>query len=456
MSGATSTVSAAPAAPAAPVTADARPTGADQAAQTSASGTPGQSFTEVLSAQRAHSPHDGEDRHDTGAKRDPSHGEGTGSAKGGRPSSSADPGHTPAGAPVAASPPTEQAVSLAPAVADTADPADPADPTGPSTPAPGSGAAVQEPELTAGPMHATHAQLATLATTSASTSPVASADAPGATDASGTGATDAGLPGAASTADTQAVAAPDPGDSAGDGSDGAAVSASPPAAVGPLLGSTPSRSTAAGLPTHDGEAGAPAAVATRVASLPEASGVPSSPPPTAPLPHLAPLSPPGQPGSPRTGAVPSVGGSAAASAPTMAQQAASALDVDDLSASISRPLSDGNGNYTVTVALHPPALGHVEAVLSLDGNDLSVALTAQTQSGHDAVANATEALRDQLARGGVNVNVTLRDPGSQAGGDERYRPPTPTGTAGALMTEGAAAETPLSSGLVSGQIHLVL
>jgi flagellar hook-length control protein FliK len=140
----------------------------------------------------------------------------------------------------------------------------------------------------------------------------------------------------------------------------------------------------------------------------------------------------------------------------MAQQAASALDVDDLSASISRPLTDGNGTYTVTVALHPPELGHLQAVLSLDGNDLSVSLAAQTQTGHDAMANATEALRNQLARGGVYVNVTLRDPGSQPGGDERYRPPTSTGVAGALMSESAAAETPLSSGLVSGQIHLVL
>jgi flagellar hook-length control protein FliK len=140
----------------------------------------------------------------------------------------------------------------------------------------------------------------------------------------------------------------------------------------------------------------------------------------------------------------------------MAQQAASSLDVDDLSTSISRPLSDGNGTYTVTVALHPPELGHLQAVLSLDGNDLSVSLAAQTQTGHDAVANAAEALKNQLARGGVNVNVTLRDPGSQGGGEERYRPPTSTGTAGPLMTVSATSETPLSSGLVSGQIHLVL
>lgn len=441
MSAATSTVSAAPPAP---VTADARPTGTDQAPQTSTSAAPVQSFTEVLSAQRAQSPHDGEDRHDADAKRDPSHGEGTASAKGGRPSPPSAPGQPPPAPPAVATPVTEQAVSFAPTVAD------PADPTEPSTLAPEGGAAIQEPEVAAGPAHATHAH-PTVASTSTSDS------APGAKDAGGTAAADAGAPGgSASTADTQAVACDDPGGSAGVGSDGAAVSSFPPAAVGPLLGSAPSRSTTDPLPAHAGEAGGPAAVATRAASMPEATGVPGPPPTTAPLPHLVPLSPPGQSGSPRAGVVSSVGGSAAPSATTMAQQAASALDVDDLSASISRPLTDGNGNYTVTVALHPPELGHVQAVLSLDGNDLSVALTAQTQYGHDAVANATEALKGQLARGGVNVNVTLRDPGSQAGGDERYRPPTSGSTAAALGTESAATVTTVSSGLVSGQIHLVL
>jgi flagellar hook-length control protein FliK len=444
MSAATSTVPAAPAATV-PVTADARPTAADQAPQTSASGTPVQSFTEVLSAQQ--SLHHREDGHDADAKRNPSHGEGTGSARGGRPSSSSVPGQASATAPVVATPLTEQAVSLGSAAAE------PADVTEPSTPVPEGGAAVQEPEVAAGPAHATHAHLATVATTSTSTA----AAAPATADASGPGATDAGAPGAAaSTAGTQAVAGADPGDSAGAGSDGAAVSASPPAAPSPLLGSAPSRSMAAALPTHDGEAGAPAAAATRVASMPEATGVPGPPPTTAPLPHLMPLSPPGQSGSPRVGAASSVGGSAAPSAPTVAQQAASALDVDDLSASISRPLTDGNGTYTVTVALHPPELGHVQAVLSLDGNDLSVSLAAQTQTGHDAMANATEALKNQLARGGVNVNVTLRDPGSQAGGDERNRPNTPGSTAAALGSESAATVAPVSSGLVAGQIHLVL
>jgi flagellar hook-length control protein FliK len=151
-------------------------------------------------------------------------------------------------------------------------------------------------------------------------------------------------------------------------------------------------------------------------------------------------------------------GAAASPTASIAQQEASSLDLDDLAGSISRPLSDGNGTYTVTVALHPAELGHVQAVMSLGGNDLQVSLTAQTQAGHDALSNTADALRDQLARGGVNVNVNvaLRDPGSQPGGDERYRPPAALGTTGSFGAEGAASEPPLSSGLVSSQIHLVL
>ena len=68
--------------------------------------------------------------------------------------------------------------------------------------------------------------------------------------------------------------------------------------------------------------------------------------------------------------VPHAGESAAPSTQSAAAPAASSLDVEGLSGSISRPLSDGNGTYTVTVALHPPELGHLQAVMSLDGNDL--------------------------------------------------------------------------------------
>jgi hypothetical protein len=130
-----------------------------------------------------------------------------------------------------------------------------------------------------------------------------------------------------------------------------------------------------------------------------------------------------------------------------------ALDVDGLSSSISRPLSDGSGTYTVAVAMHPSDLGHLHAVMSLEGNDLQVLITPQTRMGHDALTNAADALKNQLASAGLNVNVTLRDPGSSSGGDDRFEGPT----SGDSTDVGSA--TPRHSPmpvLVSGQIHLVL
>jgi hypothetical protein len=127
------------------------------------------------------------------------------------------------------------------------------------------------------------------------------------------------------------------------------------------------------------------------------------------------------------------------------------LDVDGLSGALSRPLSDGNGAYTITVAMHPPELGHLQAVMSLDGNDLQVSITAQTQKGHDALSEAADALKNQLARGGVNVSVSLRDPGSRPDADQRRH-----GSRSDRDLVVPTEEPALSSAMPSGQIHLVL
>jgi Flagellar hook-length control protein FliK len=135
------------------------------------------------------------------------------------------------------------------------------------------------------------------------------------------------------------------------------------------------------------------------------------------------------------------------------EESPAALDVDGLSSSISRPLSDGNGTYTVAVAMHPSDLGHLHAVMSLEGNDLQVQITPQTRTGHEALTNAAEALKNQLASAGLNVNVTLRDPGSSSGGDDRFE--AQTSGASADVENAAPLHSPMPV-LVSGQIHLVL
>ena len=137
------------------------------------------------------------------------------------------------------------------------------------------------------------------------------------------------------------------------------------------------------------------------------------------------------------------------------QQAASSLDVDGLSGSISRPLSDGNGTYTVTVALHPPELGHVQAVMSLDGNDLSVSLT---RADPDRARRAGQCGRRPEEPAGPRRGQCERHPARPrvpGGAEERYRPSTTSGH-GPFITESTATESPLPSGLVAGQIHLVL
>jgi flagellar hook-length control protein FliK len=155
-----------------------------------------------------------------------------------------------------------------------------------------------------------------------------------------------------------------------------------------------------------------------------------------------------------TGSVPRGGDPATLSAFSGSEQASGSLDVGGLSGSISRPLSDGNGTYTVAVAMHPSDLGHLRAVMSLEGNDLQVLITPQTRSGHEALTNAVDALKSQLATAGLNVNVTLRDPGSSSGGDDHFEVDKTSGRSADLENETAPA--PSTPVLVAGQIHLVL
>jgi flagellar hook-length control protein FliK len=119
-------------------------------------------------------------------------------------------------------------------------------------------------------------------------------------------------------------------------------------------------------------------------------------------------------------------------------------------------MSHANGTYTVQVAMQPANLGHVRAALTLDGNNLQVSITPQTSAGHDALSSAVDALKDELARGGLNVNVTLRDPSSQSGGDAQRQAGTERNAP--LATENVAKVSLLSSASASasGQVHLIL
>lgn len=92
-----------------------------------------------------------------------------------------------------------------------------------------------------------------------------------------------------------------------------------------------------------------------------------------------------------------------------------------LTAAISRPCNEGNGTYSVTAMLNPPSLGHVQAVVKVDGANVSVVIVAHTPEGHHAIASHLEELRTELEAGGGDVQLSLSDGGSkgrQRGQDE--------------------------------------
>jgi flagellar hook-length control protein FliK len=133
---------------------------------------------------------------------------------------------------------------------------------------------------------------------------------------------------------------------------------------------------------------------------------------------------------------------------------AASLDVTSLASSISQATLGSDGSYTINVAMHPSDLGHVQAVVSLNGVDLHVAITPQTPTGHAALANAVETLKGELSRSGLNVNVSLRDPESRSGTrNENAQRPVQIG-ADESVTESEV--TPVQESLNVSQIHLIL
>jgi flagellar hook-length control protein FliK len=172
-----------------------------------------------------------------------------------------------------------------------------------------------------------------------------------------------------------------------------------------------------------------------------------------PLLHSQPLGT-ALPASPISGSISGPTASSASATAPMGQSLAHGLNVGELAGAISRPMNEGNGAYTVRIAMHPADLGHLQAVVTLRGNDLQVSLTPQTQQGRDALTNAVHTLKEELSRGGVNVNVTLHDPGFQSRGEDR--PPNPAAR-GEILPHEETTLQPLPSPVPSAnQIDLRL
>jgi Flagellar hook-length control protein FliK len=118
------------------------------------------------------------------------------------------------------------------------------------------------------------------------------------------------------------------------------------------------------------------------------------------------------------------------------------LDTAGLATSISGALSRGSGSYNVVLNLHPPELGQVQATLSLRGDQLQVDLSPEHAAARDALENALPALREHLAQGGVEVDVTLGDPGTAHQG-------APAGGSTGQSSQRGEADTDESDGSIA-------
>ena len=82
-----------------------------------------------------------------------------------------------------------------------------------------------------------------------------------------------------------------------------------------------------------------------------------------------------------------------------------------LTAAISKPQSHGDGVYSVTAMINPPSLGHVQAVVKVDGTSLNVTIVAHTPEGHRAIEGHLAELRHELEAHGAEVQLSLSDGG---------------------------------------------
>lgn len=342
----------------------------------------------------------------------------------------------------------------------------PTPPAGPDPAAPAESAPVAGPAGTAAADGG--AARATVTRESATTGVVPTAASDGPASADGPGAT-AGRPSADATA-TDSTDTTDTSDST-DATGTTDTTSARPGSLGPASGRVaPGADPVAAPAGVDRATGAAAPAGT------PADGRPVDPAPTGAAAGTGAVD--GTGAAPGTGGTPSgqilriagdqlVGPAPVPPAPTVpvappvasaATAATAAPDLQALSASFSRVLVQGDGDYSVSVSMHPPELGEVRALLSLRGDVLQVVLTAHQEVGHGALAAVLPELRDQLSTGGLHVDVSLGQPDAQAGGDrgsagrptdpgrDRTDPdPAPTPT--------APAPTPVDA---DARIHLVL
>jgi len=102
----------------------------------------------------------------------------------------------------------------------------------------------------------------------------------------------------------------------------------------------------------------------------------------------------------------------AMSNPTQDSRSDFVVSNTELTAALSKPQNEGDGIYSVTAALNPPSLGHVQAVVKVDGANVNISIVAHSPEGHRAIAGHLDDLARELQAHGGDVRLSLSDGGN--------------------------------------------
>ncbi len=124
-----------------------------------------------------------------------------------------------------------------------------------------------------------------------------------------------------------------------------------------------------------------------------------------------------------------------------------------LTAAISKPINEGSGVFSVTAMLSPPSLGHVQAVVKVDGTNVNVSIVAHTPEGHQAIAGHLDELRQELQGRGGDVQLSLSDGGGRGRQHDETDSPVALGEDAEDASTLLPAVTPAQAGK---SLHVIL
>lgn len=129
-----------------------------------------------------------------------------------------------------------------------------------------------------------------------------------------------------------------------------------------------------------------------------------------------------------------------------------------LLASLLKPMREGPGTFSITARLEPPALGHVDAVVRITGQEISVSIVAHTAIAHSLLSEHLDELAKSLGTPPTSVSISMSGEQANSGNHTPQQPsshsPVDLDTEASITNSASESGTFVSP--VGQSIHLVL